>query len=253
MIDNHVHIGQFDEAYYEPVEIINIAMETGIDGLVFSSTSSCINDVQYIKIEQEINNLFALIPYSPDTVKPYFWFIPDYIRQGISIEATMRNLPYKGIKIHPLTHQWDFKNKVHLKALHTLFSFADNYNLPVLIHTGHNKEDGSDRFSLFFSEYPDVNFTLAHCRPLDKTIKMLAKYPNVYCDTAFAEFKEIKEIVSKGFASRVLLGSDFPITHFFTNKYPRNGQRGCVSLREQYQRDIKLMQAIEEQIGIKEI
>lgn len=43
---------------------------------------------------------------------------------------------------------------------------------------------------------------------------MLRKFPNVVCDTAFADEKTVREIRAAGFGKRIRHGTDFPITHY---------------------------------------
>jgi predicted TIM-barrel fold metal-dependent hydrolase len=238
MTDNHIHFGQFRDVYYDPFEITDTVFSSGITGMSFSTTSSCKDDVQYFEIENEITGFLSHVSYSSEVIHPYFWYIPDYINQSITIESAFNVVPYKGIKLHPSAHNWDFNNSLHLKALHGLFSYASVNNLPVLIHTGHSGVDSANRFERFIKEYSNVKCILAHCRPLDITIVMLSKYNNVYCDTAFVSENEIVHIVSAGFKNKIILGSDFPITHFFRTKHPLPGENPEISLREKYAEDI---------------
>lgn len=238
MTDNHIHFGQFREIYYDPFEITDIVFSSGITGMSFSTTSSCKDCVLYAEIEKEIKGFLSHVSYSEEAIRPYFWYIPDYINQCITIENAFNDIPYKGIKIHPYAHNWNFKNVRHIKALYSIFNYASENNLPVLIHTGYSGVDSADRFERFIKEYNNVKCILAHCRPPDITIKMLSKYDNAYCDTAFVSEEEITEIVSAGFKNKIILGSDFPITHFFRTKYPQPGENPEISLREKYAEDI---------------
>jgi hypothetical protein len=238
MTDSHIHIGQFEDVFYEPLEIANIILSAGMEGFSFSSTSSCIKDVEYSTVEKEISGMLTNMPYSSETILPYFWYIPGYIKQGVTIKGAAEIIPYRGIKLHPYSQDWDFENRSHLNGLHTLFTHAVLNNLPVLVHTGHSGKDSADRFEQFFSEYTSVKFTLAHCRPLDTTIKMLERYPNVYCDTAFVPAEDIQTIIHHGFKEKIIFGSDFPITHFWQTKYPQEEKNPAITLEEQYKQDI---------------
>jgi len=246
MTDNHIHFGQFKDVYYDPFEITDTVFSLGITGMSFSTTSSCKEGVLYTEIENEIRDFLSQISYSAETIRAYFWYIPDYIKQNIAIESAFNEIPYKGIKIHPLAHKWDFKNALHLNALYSLFSYASENNLPVLIHTGYSDVDSADRFERFIKEFGNVKCILAHCRPLDITIKMLSKYKNAYCDTAFVSEEEIMNIVSAGFKNKIIYGSDFPITHFFRTKHPQPGENSEISLRQKYAEDISGWNNLEE-------
>ena len=238
MTDSHVHIGQYEDRYYDPLEIMDVVISAGMEGVSFSSTSSCIDCILYPEIEKEIVSFLSHISYTAEIIRPFFWYIPDYIKKNIVIESAFDSIPYKGIKIHPFAHNWDFDDLRHMEALHDLFDYAGENNLPVLIHTGCNGVDNANRFERFINEYRNVKCTLAHCRPINTTIEMLKKYTNAYCDTSFTSKTNIQRIISAGFKDRIILGSDFPITYFFRTKYPGIGENTMISMCEQYTEDI---------------
>jgi predicted TIM-barrel fold metal-dependent hydrolase len=236
LTDTHIHIGQFKEIYYSAEEVFNAVFAcAGIDCLVFSSTTSCAKGIQYGTVAAEIED--AMKHYGSEKTAPLLWFNPAYIDQGINIEQAMNDLPYQGFKLHPLINNWDFENSDHDKTLHTLFDYAAQNKMPVLIHTGEGDVHSPDRFQAFFGLYPTVQFILAHSRPADTTIIMLRKYGNVYCDSSFAPEESLQKIAAAGFSSRILFGSDFPITHYFRTKYPPQGSNTIITLREQYRED----------------
>jgi hypothetical protein len=246
MIDNHVHIGQFEDVYYDPLEVADIVLAAApgiIDGLAFSSTTSCVGGVSYRRIEKEICGLLASLHGATENARPYFWFIPDYIEQGVGIGNAGGVIPYQGIKLHPYAQHWDFENPAHADALHGLFDYAALHELPVLIHTGHSGVDSADRFERFFAEYRNVRFVLAHCRPLDTAVAILNKYCNVYCDTAFVPDANMQTLINAGLKDRIIFGTDFPITHYYAARYPaKRSKPGCspgIALREQYAEDVK--------------
>ena len=236
--DTHVHIGRFDEVYYDPREIVEIVMSCGIQQMWFSSTTTCVDNVRYTDIESEIQNLLARISHTPEAVRPLLWYSPDYIAQGVSAENACKAIPYKGIKLHPYANRWDFADARHSETLHGLFDHAAGNGQPVLIHTGESGTDNADRFESFFAEYKTARCVLAHCHPLDTTLSMLEKYPNVLCDTSFVPDEHIRRIISAGYGDRVLTGTDFPITHYFRMKYPAQAGDTKVTLRDQYKQDI---------------
>ncbi|GHT70972.1 hypothetical protein FACS1894110_23300 [Spirochaetia bacterium] len=243
MTDNHIHIGQFDEQYYSAQEVFDTVLNANVKHIVYSSTSSCIDNVRYSQIEKEIDGALKLCDSHIAT--PLFWFIPDYINQGVTIESVMKNNPYGGFKLHPYSHTWTFaKDKKQNKALHEIFSYAEQHALPILIHTGPSGVDSPDRFEKFFEEYPAARVILAHGRPIDKTIKMMHRFDNVECDTAFMPEESVHTLVSTGLASRVLPGSDFPITQFMANKFKKDNARD-ITLAGQYEKDIVVLRKYE--------
>lgn len=57
MTDHHVHIGQFNEVYYDALQVFNAieesAKQNSVTQVYFSSTSSCRDDAELSKIEEE--------------------------------------------------------------------------------------------------------------------------------------------------------------------------------------------------------
>jgi predicted TIM-barrel fold metal-dependent hydrolase len=201
--------------------------------------------VRYSQIEKEIDGALKL--YDIHIATPLFWFIPDYIKQGVTIESVMKNIPYGGFKLHPYNDKWTFaEDKKQNEVLHTIFHYAGENDLPILIHTGESGVDSPDRFEKFFEEYPAARVILAHGRPIDKTIEMMRRFDNVECDTAFMSEESVHALVSAGLASRVLLGSDFPITQYMEN---RNNHTD-ITLPEQYKKDIAVLQKYEHIKGV---
>ena len=124
MTDHHIHIGQFNEVYYDALELFEIIESTQnithIDEIRYSSTSSCRDDVTLSGVEEEI--VYAENFESENLlVKPYLWFIPKYAEEGISVESAAKTFDYCGIKLHPAGQNWDEENPSHLKALHQIF------------------------------------------------------------------------------------------------------------------------------------
>jgi predicted TIM-barrel fold metal-dependent hydrolase len=195
--------------------------------------------VRYKEIENEIRKVIAVHP--PDKVKPFLWYIPPYIDEGIRVEHAFQNLPYGGIKLHPRAHRWDLQDGKHLDCLHTLFGYAEDAGLPVLIHTGEDDFEKPAFFEQFIAEYQGVHCILAHCRPVLETIAMFRAYKNVYGDTAFLPEANLQKIIQADFADRILPGSDFPVTHFMANKFKQGGAKD-VSLAEQYAADFEQLQ-----------
>jgi hypothetical protein len=245
MIDAHIHIGQFYEIWYDPEEVIQTVLGSGVEKLVFSSTSSCKENVQYSEIEKEITPLLGKFGYGSRTIVPLLWYLPEYYNTGLTIEKAMQTLPYGGIKIHPRAQNWDMSDKKILSIADELFDYANRYKLPVLIHTGYDKIDEAENFSRYFSKYPDVKFVLAHCRPPDQVLRLLLHNRhnrNVFFDTAFVPEKDVQIFLLRGLGDQIILGSDFPITHYFNKK-----QTGIIdTIEEQYKKDIQVIRNLDD-------
>ncbi len=182
----------------------------------YSSTSSCREDAKLDLVEEEI--AYAQSYQSNKLItKPYLWFVPKYAELGISIESATSSFDYCGIKIHPAGQDWDDDNSVHQKALHQIFRWAHDNEKSILIHCGTQQCDLPDRFESFFYEYSNACVILAHSNPVIKTSQMLNKYKNVFSDTACLEMKKYQQLCSLvNDKSKILFGSDFPVTHYFS-------------------------------------
>lgn len=235
MTDYHIHIGQFNEKYYDSFEIFRIieklSSKTKITEIHYSSTSSCRCDVELVRIEEEIKYAQNFISKKIIT-KPYLWFIPKYAEQRISVESAAKSFDYCGIKIHPAGQYWEENNSNHLKTLHQIFRWADDNKKHILIHCGTQKCDLPTRFEQFFEEYKNAKIILAHSNPVFETAQMVNKYDNVFCDTACINkesFEQLKKEIND--TKKILFGSDFPINNYW-NKLLFNKSK---SLSKEYE------------------
>lgn len=236
----NIHIEQFNETYYDALEVFEAIEEAGakfgISEARFSSTSSCRDDVELLKIEEEIS--YALSYSGKLTVRPYLWFVPSYAEEGISVFSATKSFDYCGIKLHPAGQNWDEENPKHLNALHEIFRWADENAKSVLIHCGPQKCDLPTRLEEFFAEYTNANIILAHSNPVRETSLMVNKYKNVFCDTACIEKKDFQKLrILVNDKSKIFFGSDFPVTQYF-NQHLFNKN---FSLKEEYEHDCETL------------
>ena len=118
---------------------------------------------------------------------------------------------YEGFKIHPRAQNWDFSDDATFELTERVFSFAEQNKLRILIHTGESENDFPRKFEPFIAKYSKCIIQLAHIKKIDEAIYMLNNYSNVVFDTAFSNQENILKIQNKGFANRLVYGSDFPI------------------------------------------
>lgn len=223
--DLHVHCGQYFDAYYEPACVIKILHQNGIKKIWISSTSSCISwSTQEEKaeiinlIDEEIKCAIKAASLYKMNIIPLYWVSMQRHSEGESIDFIMNNSPYKGFKIHPKSGDWSVKNTNADKLFEEVCVYASKYFMPILIHSGIDNVDTPIRFEKFFGKYSDVRFVLAHCKNTQEIIRIFSNYNNVYGDVSFCPKESYKLILEKGYANRMQLGTDFPITYWFENK-----------------------------------
>ena len=231
MKDYHVHIGQFNELYYDALEIFDVIESTGLISEVhYSSTSTCRNDVELIGIEEEIEYAQK---YESNflKVKPYLWYIPKYAEENISVQSAISPFDYCGIKLHPFAHQWNFQDKKHINQIEDIFLWAHENKKQILIHCADNQSCLPNKFEKYFKIFSGAKIILAHSNPVFETVQMVNKYDNVFCDTACINkesFEQLKKEIND--TKKILFGSDFPINNYW-NKLLFNKSR---SLSKEY-------------------
>lgn len=243
MTDYHIHIGQFNDVYYDALEIFSViescSEKTGIDKINYSTTSTCRDDVELEKIEEEIayaesfkSNILK--------IQPYFWAIPKYAEQEVSIDSAMKSFNYCGFKLHSGAQFWDFSNNVHKNFLFQLFQYADDHRKIILIHTGDNITCKPNHFEEFIKIAPNAKIILAHSNPISETIKMIKSYENVTCDVSFVKNEDILELKNNVKPEKILFGTDFPITAHF------NGISSIKDFNLQYINDCKKLKLLDD-------
>ncbi|HWF03761.1 MAG TPA: amidohydrolase family protein [Candidatus Angelobacter sp.] len=114
---------------------------------------------------------------------------------------------FRGIKVH------GFEGMPTREVCET----AKAFQLPILVDIVSRPE----MVDMFASEYPDVNFIIAHLGSFTDDWKahqqvayQLARYPNVYADTSgVRQFRYLVEAIKRGGPRKLLFGSDGPWLH----------------------------------------
>ena len=245
IFDNHIHIGRFFDIYYDAKTVFKILKDAGVIGFMYSSTTSgeTVDSKDaalqlYQKIKEEIIDAQKTAASLNLNSFPLYWIIPLVHRflPELTLEKVMSEAPYKGFKLHPRANIWDISEPFTRALAESVFIYADKKKLPILIHTGPDI-DRADLFEPFFRLCTNGKIILAHCRPLDTTLRLLAEYDNVFCDTAFVPPEIVKQINEAGFKSKVLFGSDFPITDYFNNN--RENTKKLPNTKDLYKEYIK--------------
>lgn len=208
LVDTHIHVGQFNDLYIPPSYISKLMSDVGVDYFSVSSTSIC--EENYPKVLDEIQ---TLIEMDGDKVFPVMWITPEGLNGNIAwfLES---NIKWECLKVHPFLHKNDWiPNGTRFKEV---IAIARELALPLLIHTGFEDSCQSGIYEPMIAENQDVEFILAHGRPIEQAIKLAKKYDNVYADSAFMPISDMERFISVGLSHKLLWGTDMCIPiHFF--------------------------------------
>jgi len=220
MIDNHVHIGWYSDGYHFPKDVWNAELKAGMNEIVVSSTSTCAEQYKLV-----VKEMLQLIRLAGDCIHPILWITPKMIKTWGMRYMLNSKIRWQGIKMHWGAHrEWYYNAKLTRKAL----DIAMKMNVPVIFHTGCNKECDPSVFMSFCDLYPNLTFVLAHGRPIEKALIVLEKCANTYVDTAFMPIEDILLLVEKGFEKRILFGTDVPINLLY---YESMSIEGYIEMR----------------------
>lgn len=203
MIDNHVHVGWYSDGYHNPLDMWQSEKDAGFDDIVVSSTSTCAE--LYKLVVREMNEL---IKVGGSHIHPLLWVTPRMMKTWGIRYMLHSKIRWQGLKMHWGAHrEWYYNRKLVYRAL----EIARDKNIPVLLHTGGSKECEPKVFEEIIIQYSDLNFVLAHGRPIEQTVEVLGLCVNAYVDTAFMPVEDVLILIEKGYLDRILFGSDAPI------------------------------------------
>lgn len=215
MTDYHVHIGQFDKAYYFADRVFSALKASGVDEVYFSSTTSCLycppKDL-YEGVRGEVKDALSAAAEIGIKAHALYWVVPDVRFSSISTEQAMGEIAYDGFKIHPRAQKWDLGDERIRSLAEEIFLYAEKHHKMILIHC--DEDYPPTLFEPFIKAHPASLVQMAHCRPICETLHMLKTYPNVFADTAMADRATVSALRGGGFSERIRFGSDFPITHW---------------------------------------
>jgi len=211
LTDHHTHIGQFYDIYTSPSELIRIMDSVGVEQFACSSTTICEGD--YNKVLLEMSELLMLTGHR---LLPVLWIVPQMLHNDGLQRFLDSGIRWRMLKIHPQLHplEWQCGGENLRKVLR----LAKQMHVPLLLHTGVFAGCYPSLFERAIRYNPSVMFILAHGRPLDETVNMLQRYPNVLTDTAFMPIEHIAKLCCLNLSHRILWGTDIPIPHYYNRK-----------------------------------
>jgi len=206
--DSHTHCGHYYDTYTSPQEVVNFMEQVGVDYFAVSSTTICAG--LYDKVLSEFRELKSL---AHNKVLPVLWILPQMFEDGTLDTYLDSGIPWVCLKIHPQLHPQTWKSSN--PSFQKVALLANKMQLPLLIHTGEHDGCYPLEFEKGVRENPKVTFILAHSRPVEQTINMIKRYPNVWADTAFSPMEDILRMGNSNLSDRILWGTDYPIQRHF--------------------------------------
>lgn len=204
--DSHVHVGQFENMYFSPQDVVDFMDKVHVDKFAVSSTTVC-NEEH----EKSISEIKELTEIASDRVIPIIWVTPRMLRENLLSVYTTSGINWRCVKVHGLQN-WTFSE------IETVADSAHKMKLPLLLHTGGAPQCDAGQYYSLCKENKNQKIILAHSRPCDETINIMLDCQNAWADTAFTPITDIIKMIEAGLDERILWGSDYPIPHRF---YPR--------------------------------
>ena len=197
--DAHIHVGQFNDIYTSPQELVTFMQQAGVEKYAVMSTT--IWEEDYKKVLHEMRELVTLAPHS---ALPVLWLTPHMLLDGKLDSMLQSGITWRTLKVHG-NHPWSL-NGVNECAL-----IAEELSLPLIIHTGDFPHCEAGVYKEIVKSHPSVSFVLAHCRPVEQAIEVMKECPNCYGDTAYTPFPEVEKLIEAGLEDRILFGTDYPM------------------------------------------
>jgi predicted TIM-barrel fold metal-dependent hydrolase len=208
--DCHIHVGQFRESFFSPAHVAEVVNRLCLEGIVASSTTSATGDYERAHAE-----LTELAERCRAHVVKLIWITDALLRSKRRMERILQH-GYAGIKLHGDVDGWMPQARQYDRAC----MIARERGLPILVHTGYDSHVAISALSRLCEDCPDIRVVFAHARPAEDAAAVLERHSNAFVDTAFARLSDIRRIVRSTSASRVLYGSDFPITTHYAKSSP---------------------------------
>ncbi|APH04764.1 amidohydrolase family protein [Bacillus weihaiensis] len=119
---------------------------------------------------------------------------------------------FKGLKLSPMSHQFSFSSK----GIAALASLCGEYGFPFYTHVVYSPGASTAKLVQLAKQNPKTNFIIGHMGfgPADQEALEAAKtMNNFFLETSTGNFLHIQESVKKAGSSKVIFGSEYPLSH----------------------------------------
>ncbi len=199
LCDAHIHVGQFEDIYTSPQEVVAFMQQAGVEKYAVMSTT--IWTENYDKVLHEMCELTDL---APNSALPILWLSPQMLLEGKFDMMLDSGIHWRALKVHG-NHPWS------LNGVNECANIAEELHLPLILHTGDFPHCEPNVYKEIIKSHPQVTFILAHCRPVAQAIKVMHECSNCYGDTAYTPFPDVQKLIEAGLDDRILFGTDYPL------------------------------------------
>lgn len=218
IIDAHAHISPSD---YGHVDLyLEQLKEAGIQGgvVVPGGTVDVRRMSDYIsgraRPENTVpnNDYVATACNAHQPVLTGYAMIDPHEKNAVSQLEKYLSSGFRGLKLSPMTHQFSFASK----SVAELAACCGDYGFPVYAHVVYNPGAATARYVALARQFPRTNFILGHMGfgPADQEgLAAATELDNFFLETSNGSYLHIKQAVAKAGASKVIFGSEFPLSH----------------------------------------
>jgi hypothetical protein len=136
---------------------------------------------------------------------------PSTPRAAETLEQCL-NEGFRGLMVSPLIHRFSFPDD----AMADLAALCGERGLPVISHNGWRPGANTADFVLLAKKFPRTHFILEHMGALPSDVEAAdaaAVLDNLFLETSLSSYMHLVETVKKVGASKVIFGSEYPLSH----------------------------------------
>lgn len=189
-----------------------------------------VDDNEYLEktelsIEESYLLHYEILKKHPDRFIIFAGYHPERGQAGMELlKKGMEDYGFCGVKLYP-----PYGFKINDPRLDECYKYCDNLGVPILVHTGfslkglENENAEPHALSQVAEQYQNINFIMAHAgyKLIDTLIQNLLLKNNIYADISGFQTRlnsengqeSLKLIFEEPYNSKILFGSDWPITN----------------------------------------
>lgn len=152
---------------------------------------------QSLRSSSELHGLVGVDPLDPRAAE----VVERYLKRG-----------FRGLMVSPLIHKFSFTDDV----LAPLASLCGDYQAPIYSHVAFRPGANTVEYVQLARRFPRTNFILEHmgASPVDHdATTAAAELDNFFLETSLSNYLHILETVKEAGASKVIFGSEYPLSH----------------------------------------